>query len=384
MGEPSCQGSTCRGASALFPLLGLPHIRVRPRYELRTLPSVGHESAMNCPDGIPAMPSLDEFVAARLPWTSKAVAGWYSQPQLCAQIATALGQEVARVGDADFATSFREVVGLDLDVDLLDWANRIVVLDDRAGWALTGIRYRGLDISKPFVDVVACTPAPTNADIMSVAWSVVAAYAGFGPLCARFEIPDVEAFMAQVVPYPGFGPYTGIDMCLVAGLLPRLRAVARVATYNRVELRHGDPAALAERTAGVYADLATNVPVTTLWATPENIESLTDCADQGLLFDVIIDGQPAGVAAALRDDSHAMTGFVVQEIALDSDHRGHNFGPAVLQRMVDVLPGADTDVLWGTIHPDNAASIRNARRVGREYVGAYAWVTPPGLPGMPH
>ncbi len=339
---------------------------------------------MNCRDGIPAMPTLDEVVAARLPWTSPVLARWYSDPQLRTQIASSIRQEVARVGDADFASTFRGAVGLDLDVAVSDWANRIIVLENGAGWALTGIRYRGLDVSRPFVDVIACTPAPTGADIVGVARAVVAAYAEFRPLCARFEIPDVEVFNAEVVSNPGFGPHTGIDMCLVAGLLPRLRAVPRVATYGRVELCHGDPAMLAERTAGVYAGLASRMPASTLWATPENVGSLTDCADEGLLFDVTVDGHPAGVAAARRDDSHAMTGYVVQEIALDRDHRGQHFGPAVLQRLVDALPDADTDVLWGTIHPDNVASMRNALRVGREYVGAYGWVTPPGLSGMPH
>jgi hypothetical protein len=39
--------------------------------------------------------------------------------------------------------------------------------------------------------------------------------------------------------------------------------------------------------------------------------------------------------------------------------------------------------LWGSIHPDNVSSMHNALRVGRRPVGAYVWVTPPGLPGMP-
>ena len=240
---------------------------------------MGHAFATNSRYGMPAVPTLDEVVAARLPWTSRVIAGWYDEAQLWAQIASAVRHEVARVGDADFASSFREAAGLDLDVPVSDWANRVVVLEDGAGWALTGIRYRGLDVSRPFVDVIACTPAPTGADIVGVARAVAAAYAGFGPLCARFEIPDVEAFNAEVLSNPGVGPSTGIDMCLVAGLLTRLRAVPRVATYGRVELHLGDPALLAERAAGVYAELATRMPATTLWATPENVESLTECAD---------------------------------------------------------------------------------------------------------
>jgi hypothetical protein len=55
----------------------------------------------------------------------------------------------------------------------------------------------------------------------------------------------------------------------------------------------------------------------------------------------------------------------------------------VLQRLVDDLPAEDGDTLWGTIHPGNTPSLRNATSIGRRLVGGYVWVTPAELPGMP-
>jgi L-amino acid N-acyltransferase YncA len=78
-----------------------------------------------------------------------------------------------------------------------------------------------------------------------------------------------------------------------------------------------------------------------------------------------------------------MTGFSVQELCLDAHHRGKRLAAGVLQRLIDALPVQTGDVLWGTIHPDNTASLRNSMTVGREIVGAYVWITPASLPGMP-
>jgi L-amino acid N-acyltransferase YncA len=324
---------------------------------------------------------IEDVVAARLPWTSPVLADWYGLQRLQAQLATWLAAELGRVGDESFARGYRESAALDIEADLLSWSNRILTLDDGAGWALTGIRFRGMDARKPFVDVVACSQVPTRRALLDVATGVARAYDAFSPLCARFAVPDADGFVKLLD--AGFGPGSAVDMQIVAGPIRLLRVAPRVATYERVALTAGDPLVLAERARLIYADLAAERPATALWATPESADSLEECATKGLLFDIAVDGRPAGVAAALREDAHGMTGFVVQEIALDRAHRGQGLGPAVLQRLVDRLPGVDGDVVWGSIHPDNVSSMRNALRVGRRPVGAYAWVTPPGLSGMP-
>ena len=74
--------------------------------------------------------------------------------------------EVARLGDTDFGREFRDGVGAGVPADPLAWANRFLELPD-GGWAVTGIRFRGRDTARPFVDVVATT-APATPDGLSV------------------------------------------------------------------------------------------------------------------------------------------------------------------------------------------------------------------------
>jgi hypothetical protein len=54
-----------------------------------------------------------------------------------------------------------------------------------------------------------------------------------------------------------------------------------------------------------------------------------------------------------------------------------------VQRLLDLLPARPGDVLWGTIDPRNAPSLRNALSIGRVPVGGYVWIAPAGSAGMP-
>ena len=329
---------------------------------------------------------LGELVEARLPWTSDRVGSWYGASDLRRQLGTALSAEAERVGDVAFGELFRDGVGVARGAsevaDPLAWANRRLDLPD-GGWAVTGIRFRGGEALRPFVDVVATTAPPTADGLLAVAEVVVTAYQDYHPLCLRVDAPDAPALVGLLDEDPRFGELCAVDQHVVAGLVDRLRVHPRAARYAEVRLRPGDPRVLTTRVASIYEEIALDRPEHALWATPEDADSLGACAGAGLLFEVLLEGEPAGVVAALRYDAHAMRGFSVQELCLDAAHRGRRLAPAILQRLVDELPGDEGDVLWGTIHPGNEPSLRNALSIGRELVGGYVWVTPAGLPGMP-
>lgn len=325
---------------------------------------------------------LDDLVDARLGWTSTRIGAWYAEADLRRQLRSGLAEEAGRIGNPAFGQEFRDGVGNGGPEDPLDWANRRLDLPD-GGWALTGIRFRGRDARRPFVEVVATTMPPTADGLAVVADAVGSAYGGFAPLCLRVDAPDGSGMVAALRDDPRFGPGCAIDMYVVAGLVDRLRNRPRAAAYSDAILRAGDPRALARRVAEIYRELTADQPELATWANPEDLESLSRCAHEGLLFEVLASGEPAGVVAALRHDTHGLTGFAVQEVCLDSAHRGRHLAPATLQRLVDELPAASGDVLWGTIHPANAPSLHNALSIGRTLVGGYVWVTPVELPGMP-
>jgi hypothetical protein len=310
---------------------------------------------------------LGEMARARLPWTSAPIREWYDQDRLLRQLADGLTDEAGRVDDEEFGASFRDQVGLEVETAPVQWANRRSPLAS-GGWAIVGIRYRNLDVARPFVDVVATTAPPTAAGIAEIAEAVLPSYERFAPLALRVEPPDPSAVGGDV------------DQHIVAGSVEALRERPRAATYENLTLRQGEAGPLSERAAGIYAALPAGREG---WARAEDADSLQDCADEDLLFEVVVDGASAGVGAALRAPPPRMSGFCVEELCLDDAFRGHGLAAGVVQRLVDALPAADGDVLWGTIHPDNQPSLRNALSVGRQVVGGYVWVSPAGLPGMP-
>jgi hypothetical protein len=322
------------------------------------------------------------MVHARVSWTSEVVRSWYPEADLRVQLRSALAVEADRTEDATFGREYRDDVALDASTDPLDWANRRIELPG-GGWAITGIRFRGLDVERPFVDLVATTTPPTTDGLAVVAAAVESAYRAFAPLCLRVDAPEPATMVEQLDADPRFGPHCAVDMHLVAGLVSRLRAHPRADTFSRVTLRSGDPEQLAQRVAAIYQALTERDPRLAMWATPEDGESLLECAEAGLLFDVLCDGEPAGVVAACRNDAHAMSGFSVEELCLDVSHHGQRLAPAATQRLIEQLPASERDVLWGTIHPANAPSLRSALSIGRQHVGGYVWVTPDGCSGMP-
>lgn len=324
---------------------------------------------------------LEDLVDARVGWVSGVLRSWYAESDLRGHLRSAMSVEAHRVGNVEFGREFRDGVGLHPESDPLDWTNRCLALPDH-GWALAGIRYRGGDTLRPFVDVVATTEAPTTDGLARVAAAVVPAYDAFEPLCLRVDAPDPAPLVEQLDADDRFGPACAVDMFVVAGPVEELKDQPRAPAYDRVGLRAGDPEPLAARVAAVYAELAEQSPELAMWANPEDAESLAGCAEEGLLFEVLVDGEPAGVVASVRYDAHGMAGFSVQELCLDGAHRGRHVAAAAVQRLVDELPAGDDDVLWGTIHPENVPSLRNALSVGRVIVGGYVWVTPIALAGM--
>lgn len=320
--------------------------------------------------------------AARLRWSAPILRSWYAAPDLRAQLRHALAPEIARIDDLDFAADLRGHVDPESAIPLAHWANRWLDLPG-GGWLLAGIRFRNRDNARPFVDVIATTADATPGGLAAVLDAVVPAYAAFGPLAVRVTAPRPDELRAAVIGDPHVGPGTAVDRYLVAGLVGELRARPRAAAYERVHLNPGDPAALASATRDAYATLLQENPRSVEWAQPESEDALAECAAAGLLFEIRVDGRPAGVIAATRWDTHGLRGFSVEEVCLDRAHRGHGFAASATQRLLEQVPAEAGDVLWGTIAPGNRPSLHAALRVGRQIVGGTVWVTPPSWPGMP-
>jgi L-amino acid N-acyltransferase YncA len=305
-------------------------------------------------------------------WAPAQVADW--NPSWRRDLAAWAEPSLDLVEDASWGAAVRDAVQLPV-ADPLLWANRHVQLSS-GHWAVTGIRFRGRDVTKPFVDVIATDVAPDAAGIAELA-EVLPVYRDFAPLCLRVHLPGD----ARTAPAPD-GSTAVPDLLVVAAPVARV-AEGPASGAADVELVRTEPVGAAVRVAAAYDGLRRSEPDLDQWATAADEDALADADDEGLLFDVVVDGRTAGVVAVTRDDAYGLTGFGVEEIVLDAEHRGHGYGPLVLRQLARALPAAPADVLWGHIHPGNTPSLRNALASGREVVSSMVWVSPTGYPGMP-
>lgn len=316
---------------------------------------------------------LDDLAAARAAWIGPQLSDWYAEDVLIDQLRTALEP------DAERLENLLRTEDVDVDVaDPLVWADRRITHDD-GGWSVIGIRFRGEDFTSPFVDVIASSLSPTPQNILTIVTDAVEDLASFRPLTARVTVGDLDGLRAGLEELSGIGPVS-VDHHVVAGLIRDINHRTRVASYPRITLEPMDPTLATARVAEIYSAH----PDGGRWATPANADELADASEDGALFEIFADGEPAGVVSAPRDDDHGLTGHLVQEICLDEEHRGLGYGPGVLQRLCEQLPDPEPGaVLWGSIHPENRPSLRNAYAVGRVTVCGQLWVAPEGYPGMP-
>ncbi len=276
---------------------------------------------------------LTRSAAAKLAATSPRVRGWCKEPALVRRIRHDLAEEVDRVTDPAFAASLLAQCPFDGVTKVAAYNNRVLRLEDGA-LVLTGIRFRGLDLAKPFVDVIVSEGAFDADRLNAIAAQVEAGWAEVRPLCSRFPLPD-----SIDLNWSRLGPHSRPDLRVVAGRLDDLRSRPLVPTAPHVRLLRPDNLGFFDRYAKVYTDLFASHPKHREYDLPEDKAALAQALREGLLFQVLVDDRWAGIVSVVPEAPAGLIGFTVKEMLLDEAHRGRGFGPAMQQRLVERLRG---------------------------------------------
>lgn len=101
----------------------------------------------------------------------------------------------------------------------------------------------------------------------------------------------------------------------------------------------------------------------------ETQEALGGLADRGLVFDICVNGQWAGIVAAEPDARRGVRGATVIELLLAFECRGLGLGKHLSVLLAQALSMDDDDCLIRAIHADNVAAYRAALSAGRVDVG---------------
>lgn len=305
---------------------------------------------------------MKELKKRKLEQLHPVLQSWYTPEQLSQNIEIVLQEEMDRITDQDFARGFFEhcqIPGTDPE----DYFNR---LQDAL---MTGIRFRGLDLSRPFVDVILTPQMPSTLEAYrEVALQAAHRHQKFAPKHARFYVPS----HVELGPLPA-------DMFWEKRYLARpmedLKKLPLPARFSEVELQVPQAIDFEEAYLQTYQEMAAIWPDHPEFATPESRETLEALMEQETLFEVFHQEEWIGVMAACRAEEQGLSGFVVVEMLIKPAFQGRGLGEAAQRHLIELLPARPMDAFYGTIDARNTPAIRAALKNGRMDVGGDLWVT---------
>lgn len=291
--------------------------------------------------------------------------GWADEAQLLAGAAEFFEPLWERLDDRELSEAFFghcPVAGACAD----DYRTRTLSLDG-FGRVWAGIRFKGGDMTQPFVEVAADFALDADA-LARLRPMVSAAFAVFQPralMVWRFEADG-----------PPPGPDAALDQTYYVAPIARIRTGDRPdppADFHVRRATHLDwyDTVAADHAAylGAHPDLAEEVRF-------ETRADLETCLAAGQLFEAHVGPTLAGVIAFDEEPFFGLPGFLVREELMLAPYRGRGLGTWLQRLAAEQLP-AD-HLLFGTIHGLNMPSRRTAAANGRvALLSSYFLTLPP-------
>ncbi len=236
------------------------------------------------------------------------------------------------------------------------------------GEVVTSIRFIGGDLSKPAVflmhkdfDLVRI------ADIQQLGAFLKQEYALFAPKRFRwFSTKDKSDLITNHEGIEG-------DLGYYTHFLSDLKKAPKPANFEKVQLQVASSLDWYDLYFNSYQEMYQANPFFEEMASVESKESLQNMIDNESLFEVFIEGKWAGIIGVCKAKALFLEGYEVYEEYLLPEFRGKHLAPAVQRHLIEKLSIVGDEMLYGTIHYQNQASIKTAKRVGRKQVGLYVF-----------
>jgi hypothetical protein len=317
-----------------------------------------------------AMSQMERFLEQALGAIPAPLHAWVPAQKLRRVIAGELERQLAWTQDPEFAARFARqcpVAGVPAEAYL----HRLLELGS-GHQVLAGVRFKGGDLGFPFVELLAADFAWTEAARLGEALEAVfGAFGAFKPLAARLLWDDGARLPA--------GPWGVVeDLCYVAAPVSRLQAAAPVAGSEALTLRLARDLEFYPRYEaawGAFQGGGDPWRAEVMCTDPGDFE---DCLRFGLVCEGWVGERWAGLFAARRLRERYFDGYVVQDMILGEEFRGRGLAAALQQGALRHLSGQRQELLYGTIHAQNAPSLATARRCGRQRLSTYVFLTPVG------
>lgn len=292
------------------------------------------------------------------------VRAWLSAEAIETNLQQELDDDLERLHSDALAAEFGHycpVQGATAD----DYKNRLLTVGGLE--LLTGIRFLGLDMNQPFVDVMyGSKPVLTPEQLSHVRDAIRLEFAVFKPKRLRFYVASELPQLTDAG-----------DKRLIAAPLGVMLTQPRPDAFERVALRRAESLRFYPEYAAIYRELYAEKPQLQAVARAESEDDMQGYLGAGQLFEVFVDGAWAGVTAVYKDVNTGLSGFCVGEIVLAKAFRGQGSGSSVQLQLASQLAyqgAGQSELLFGTIGAVNVSARRAALRAGRIDLGGHIWV----------
>ncbi|WP_197408588.1 hypothetical protein [Deinococcus actinosclerus] len=305
--------------------------------------------------GTPELPTAAELAALSLSAQHPVTHGWLDRAARLRNLTEEHEFDLQLATDLDLAAQRAEFLkaGPAAPAYLNRWVT--VSTDLRA---MLSIRFKGLDVTKPFVDVSVTSRPVTRTDLAALA-DAARVYAAFHP-------PRLRVWSAAPqTDWPDLDP----DRRVLAAPVGALRGDP---VPDGLTLSPTPDASRYADAQAAYDAVDAAHPHHPHEARLLSAEDLQECIDAGTMFDVHWRGGWAGYAGTLASPQLGLDAQVVQELLLAPHARGRGLGAALSTLLARHLPDP-AQVLSGTIHGRNRGALNAATRAGRHDVGGWWW-----------
>jgi hypothetical protein len=282
--------------------------------------------------------------------------------------------EFKRMSDVSFAETFRSHCAVE-GAGTEDYLNKEIVCPSGRR-LVAGIRFRNLDLSRPFVSILAQdVPHLTREDIGWLASSLGDRFRVFAPRAFRLFTHASDLAWDDALPLSSAGKL------LVAATLGEVDsfpvADGGAGSFGRLELQRAKDTSFYPAYVEAYANAYEAFPECREWARTEAEEDLAEMASEGRLFEILLDGRWAGIVGGSIGESFGLTGLHIEEIVLSPAARGGRIARRVQHELARVvlMEGLPRERwLSGYIGRANTPALRAALSAGRRVLGAEFWL----------
>lgn len=277
---------------------------------------------------------------------------WLHSEELFNPIISYLDVEFAQLNNLEFAQSFKDTFP-DIDVPANQYLNHLIEIE-MDSFVIAGIRFKGLNPEKPFVDIISNYSIYSEKQLMTILNKINQFFRAFKPLAIRFwssQLDTCEYYHHQALK---------IDQHYLANLVKHIKTKPLPPKFDLIKLKPITNLDFYPKYERAYQEFIENSPILSQEVLIEAPEAFDICIQHQLAFEIYYRDNWIGIIAAMPSIFRELSGYCVFEEIISVPFQRQGFAKAAQRHLIHQLP--EDCLLWGSIHANNLPSLKTAKK----------------------